>query len=254
VQLADGLRVLRAYGTLPHPNILAGFVLFLLLGPASLFLISRKTNYPALFLFSLGVILLTLTFSRSAWLGLLGFLSILLWKANSFDRKRLGLFFATCLLTIVLALYPLRALVWTRVSNAPVATEQLSTFGREWLTQQAFDMFQANPLMGVGIGSFVLELSTYAMQGAMIEPAHSIPLLAMAELGIFGLLLVLGFFIAIASRIIKVHSQKSILASGMIAGLVLIGLFDHYLWTLAPGRVLLGLALGLWMGQISYDA
>ena len=38
VELPDGLRILRAYGTLPHPNILGGFAFVSLLGPASLFL------------------------------------------------------------------------------------------------------------------------------------------------------------------------------------------------------------------------
>jgi hypothetical protein len=33
-----------------------------------------------------------------------------------------------------------------------------------------------------------------------------------------------------------------------------ISLFDHYLWTIAPGRVMLGLALGLWAGQVAHDA
>src|SRR6185436_465493 len=55
VQLADGLRILRAYGTTPHPNILGGFALISLLGPASLFLVNKKPNYPALILFSLGI-------------------------------------------------------------------------------------------------------------------------------------------------------------------------------------------------------
>src|SRR6185369_6367744 len=37
VQLQNGLKILRAYGTFPHPNILGGFVLLCLLGPIYLF-------------------------------------------------------------------------------------------------------------------------------------------------------------------------------------------------------------------------
>jgi hypothetical protein len=34
-----------------------------------------------------------------------------------------------------------------------------------------------------------------------------------------------------------------------------ISLFDHYLWTLAPGRLMLGLVIGLFAGQdVNYDA
>jgi len=252
VQLADGLRILRAYGTLPHPNILGGFALITLLGPASLFL--KKRNYPALILFSLGIILIALTFSRSAWLGLVAFIAILILKSKYFNRKRLFLLIAVSIVTIALTLYPLSELVFTRLSNAPVATEQLSTFGRSWLTQQAITMFQQHPLTGVGIGSFVINLSTYAIEGAIIEPVHNILLLAGSELGIFGVLLVLGLFISIGLNIFKAQTPKAILASASITGLGVISLFDHYLWTVAPGRIMLGLALGLWIGQITNDA
>jgi hypothetical protein len=253
VQLQNGLRVLRAYGTLPHPNILGGFTLISILGPASLYIMARKTNIPALLLYSLGVILILFTFSRSAWLGLFAFLFLLLLKSKYLQRKRLYLLIATSLLTIVLTLYPLRDLVFTRISNAPVQTEQLSSFGRSWLTQQALDMIQAHPLTGVGIGSFVLELADYAIEGAIIEPVHNIFLLVGAELGIFGMLIFFALFIMIASRIITVQKPQAILASATLAGLGVISLFDHYFWSIAPGRLLLGLALGIWAGQVVHD-
>jgi len=250
VQLTDGLRILRAYGTTPHPNILGGFALISLLGPASLFLVNKKPNYPALILFSLGITLMALTFSRSAWLGLIVFLLLLILKSKHLERKRLFLLLATSLMTIILTLYPLRELVFTRISNAPVETEQLSTFERSWLNQQALDMIRQHPLTGVGIGSFILELATYGLPGASIEPVHNIFLLAGAELGIFGLILVSGLFISIVLNIIKAQTPKSILASSLLAGLGIINLFDHYFWSLAPGRLMLALALGLWAGSI----
>jgi O-antigen ligase len=252
--LADGLRILRAYGTLPHPNILGGFALITLLGPASLFLAHKKPNYAALILFSLGIILIGLTFSRSAWVGLLAFMSILVMKSKHLNRKQLFLLASACVVTIVLMLYPLRELVFTRISNAPVATEQLSTFGRSWLTQQAVTMTREYLLTGVGIGAFVLRLADYAIEGALIEPVHNIFLLAGSELGIIGLLLALGLFISIAVSIFKAQTPQALLASATVAGLGVISLFDHYLWSLAPGRMMLGIALGLWIGQITNDA
>ena len=254
VQLENGLRILRAHGTLPHPNILGGFTLLTLLGPVGLFLNGKKPNYFVLILLALGVILLLLTFSRSAWLGLVAFAAILLWKSKYFERRQIFLLVAVVALTTVITLYPLRELVFTRVSNAPVATEQLSTFGREWLTQQALGMLRNQPLTGVGIGSFIIELSSYAVEGAIIEPVHNIFLLAGSELGIPGLVLVIGLFISIAWNIFKTKTPRAILASAAVAGLGVISLFDHYLWTLAPGRIMLGLALGLWMGQLKNES
>ncbi|MCI0549456.1 MAG: hypothetical protein L0287_00730, partial [Anaerolineae bacterium] len=70
-----------------------------------------------------------------------------------------------------------------------------------------------------------------------------------------GLIFLMSLFISIALNIVQAQTWKAILAGAIIAGLGIIGLFDHYLWTLAPGRIALGLALGLWAGQVSrYDS
>jgi len=40
-----------------------------------------------------------------------------------------------------------------------------------------------------------------------------------------------------------------------LTGLGVISLLDHYFWTLAPGRLMLGLMIGLFVGQgIDHDA
>jgi O-antigen ligase len=254
VQLTNGLRVLRAYGTLPHPNILGGLVFITLLGPISLFLANKKPNYPALMLLCLGIILMSLTFSRSAWLALVAFAGVVILKSKYFEHKRLLLLIATIALTIMLTLYPLSDLVSTRVSNSATATEQNSILGRIWYTQQAIEMAQKHPLSGGGIGSFVLALSDIAVDGVLVEPVHNIFYLVTAELGIVGLILMIGLFISIAWNIFKARSPQAILASATLTGLGVISLFDHYLWTIAPGRLLLGLALGLWAGQVAHDA
>lgn len=251
VQLANGLRILRAYGTLSHPNILGGFALMSMLGPASLFLANKKPNYPALILFGLGIILMALTFSRSAWLGLIIFILVLILKSKHLGRRRVFLLVATSVLTIILTLSPLRELVFTRLSNSPVQTEQISNLGRSWLNQQAVDLIRLHPFTGAGIGAFILELGKNALQGASIEPAHNIFLLAGAELGIFGSLLVAALFVSIMLSSIKAQTPESILTSALLAGLGIISLFDHYLWSLAPGRLMLALALGLWAGTIN---
>jgi O-antigen ligase len=252
VQLQNGLQILRAYGTLPHPNILGGFTLVCLLGPSYLFFANRKPNYAALILLALGIILLGFTFSRSAWLGFLGFLVVLALKSKYLNRKRLFLLLIAGILTIVITLFPLRSFLFTRISDTSSHTEQISTVGRSWLAEQAINMFRRHPLTGVGVGSFILDLSKSAVEGAPIEPVHNMFLLIGSELGIIGLLALVGLIITIGRQIRKIQHLQAIFASGTLAGLGILSLFDHYLWSIAPGRLMLGLALGLWAGQVSW--
>ena len=254
VELVNGSRILRAYGTLPHPNILGGLVLITLLGPASLFLVSKKPNYPALILFCLGVMLLMLTFSRSAWLGLIVFMIILGVKARNMGRNRLVLLVSAMFVTAACTLYPLQELVFTRMGNQNVETEQISTVGRFWLDQQARTFIQKYPVTGVGSGSFILELATTAAEGAPIEPVHNLFLLVTAELGLMGLLLILALWISVGLHLFHSQSPQAILAGAAVTGLGIISLFDHYLWTLGPGRIALGLAIGLFVGQAADHA
>jgi O-antigen ligase len=249
VELPDGLRILRAYGTLPHPNILGGFAFVSLLGPASLFLNNRKPGYLALLLFIPGIALLAITFSRAAWLALTAFSLVLLWKSKYFDRKRLAILLTLSALSFTLTLFPYRQLVAARTINTTSHSEEFSFIGRAWLSQEATNMIRERPLMGAGIGSFIIQLAGRAGEGYVIEPVHNILLLVGAELGIPGLLLMTALAISFAYGLSTIQNPNAILAGATITGLGVIGLFDHYLWTLAPGRLMLGLVLGLWAGQ-----
>jgi hypothetical protein len=249
VQLPGGESFLRAYGTMPHPNILGGFALILLLGPIAFFLRKEQPNNLALLLLIPGVSLLALTFSRSAWLALILFSMVLLWKSIHFDRRRLATLGIIIALSFVITLFPYRDLVQARTVNTTSHSEQFSFIGRAWLNGEARRVMSEYPLTGVGIGSFIIELARGAGEGYVIEPAHNIFLLAGAELGIPGLLLVSTLFISFVYHLVKTRNPNAILAGATLTGLGLISLFDHYLWTLAPGRIMLGLVIGLFVGQ-----
>ena len=255
VQLPSGESFLRAYGTLPHPNILGGFALMLLLAPIVFFLRNERPNHLALLLLIPGVSLLALTFSRAAWLALTLFCMVMLWKSKYFHRRRLVILLIMVALSFVLTLFPYRELVQARTVNTTSHSEEFSFIGRAWLNGEARKIMGEYPLAGVGIGSFIIELARRAGEGYVIEPAHNIFLLAGAELGIPGLLLVISLFISFAYRLIKTKNPNAILAGATLTGLGFISLFDHYLWTLAPGRIMLGLVVGLFVGQdFQHDA
>jgi O-antigen ligase len=127
--------------------------------------------------------------------------------------------------------------------------EEFSFLGRAWLNGSAVRMIQDYPLTGVGIGSFIIELAGRAGFGYVVEPAHNVLLMAGAELGMPGLLLVIALGISFLWRLHQTNQPNAILAGAVLAGLSFIAMFDHYMWTLAPGRLMLGLVIGLFAGQ-----
>jgi O-antigen ligase len=250
VQLADGTRWLRAYGTFPHPNLLGGWTLTLLASLLTVILLPSKWRTPALVLFTAGLVLLVLTFSRSAWLGLAVLGAVLLFHWKRLDRKSLIILLTTGLLCLALLTIPLRQVFATRLATNQVQTEQVSSFTRFWLLQRTWEIIQQQPFLGVGIGSYSLALSQHVAAFYDIEPVHNIPLLAWSELGFGGVIALMGLMGTVMLKAIKARRPLTIIFSAALAGLFAVSFFDHYLWTLAPGRLLAGTMLGLWAGQV----
>ena len=251
VQLLDGSRWLRVYGTLPHPNILGTFTVALLSGPAAIFLLKHRGSVWTILLFSGGLGLLILSFSRGAWVGFFISSLIITIKFRTLERKRLLHLITAGGVSLMAAVLPLKTLIYTRIAGAAsIPTEAFSILGREWLAGQAVGMIQQHLLLGIGVGSFILNLAERALPGYIIEPAHSLPLLVVSELGLGGAVVLLGLAAVIARRIWQNHNPKAVLISAALVGLCTTSLFDHSLWTLAPGRIFLAMVLGLWAGQV----
>lgn len=255
VQLADGTRWLRAYGTTPHPNLLGGFAVAMLAAPLALFLRpARPSHLLPVILFNVTLVLVVLTFSRSAWLGLAIFSAWLFVHWKQLNHKTLVLLAATGLATLAFLFVFLQPLFMTRLGGGQAQTERVSSYTRLWLIQRTAELIQKYPLAGTGIGSFSLALSRHVADFYQIEPVHSVPLLAASELGIGGVVLLGGLAATLATGALKARRPAAIVLSAALLGLLAASLFDHYLWTLAPGRLLLATLLGLWAGQVRADA
>jgi hypothetical protein len=254
VQLADGSRWLRAYGTLPHPNILGAFIIVLLAGPAVLFTLKPRARVWAMLLFFSGVVLLILSFSRAAWVGFFASILVIFVKSRALERKRLLRLGTAGAVSLLVVLLPLQPLIFARTAGtASVPTETFSVIAREWLAGQAVGVIRQYPLLGIGIGSFILNLAQHALPGYIIEPVHNLPLLVTSELGLGGAVILAGMAVVITRRIWKARSLNAVLLSAVLVGLAATSLFDHSLWTMAPGRILLALVLGLWAGQVEHE-
>jgi ABC-type proline/glycine betaine transport system permease subunit len=77
---------------------------------------------------------------------------------------------------------------------------------------------------------------------------HSLPLLAFSELGIGAVIILIGLGGVIFAGLQHAQQPVNIIYGAALIGVFVASLFDHYFWTLAPGRMMLGMMLGLWAG------
>ncbi len=241
-------RWLRSYGSFAHPNILGGYLSLalavLVLGD------DPRTRRLRAVAMAAGVIALVLSFSRTAGLALLlgGATWLLAARAarvhlaRASRRARLGAAMALVLLGLV-------ALV--RLGNPGALIERNSIETR--LTSYAVTWELIGRDIPVGAGNHVLvEQKLFGGGG----PAHDVFLIALAELGPLGL----AAWLAVFGSLLYLAWQRRSDPRGRTGPLVAVAtlfpllLFDHYLWTLPPGRVLAVWALALLISLGAADA
>lgn len=229
-------RWLRAYGSLPHPNIFGGYLVLTIL--ISAWGVKKTTRqWFWLWLAGLSMVVLVFTFSRSAWLGL-AFAFVVGYKW--FRAPELRLWWAT----IGLSAFAVVTLVWpVLVGRVGLGSthEQQSISERVGGWHEAVAVWRTQPLFGVGLGNYTMAVQNVFPNNPvwLYQPVHNAPFLLLAELGLLGLFLV---FI-VGRRVVWAARQYW----WWVLPIAIIGLFDHYFLTLYPGFLLAGLWVGTWV-------
>ena len=107
--------------------------------------------------------------------------------------------------------------------SGPASTRLTSdaATGRYQYWEAALDAFSQDPLTGTGAGGYEAWWAQHGTIGQFIRDAHSLPIEMLAELGIGGILLVLGFFGVVAATGARRRRQGD-LASPVGAGLAVL--------------------------------
>lgn len=280
-------RLVRAYGTFPHPNVLAAFLVMGLLalfhfylhtmerraleGRAESFLglnLYRRIAISAgIFIVAIG---LTLTFSRAAWLT--AFLASLPFVLAGFrsearagaerggqPRRLSSLKFLAFLLVINYLLFAI--LGWAAFPRAQVSGSEPAVRDRVALNRIGLAVVRGNPF-GVGIGNQVLtavKRNLYVPHGFREswtwEPIHNLYLLIAAEIGVVGLAAFLVFLCLLFIRAWQGGDPRErMTALTLLFTLLVLGLFDHFFWTIEQGRLMLWLAIGMLWGISNHGA
>lgn len=283
IEYADQ-RWLRAYGGLPHPNILGAFLTLCALATSAwIFSVYKQVEnlknrwdsltikevqpiriqlIASLMAFCFIIIGLLFTFSRTAWLGFaigwgILFFSLIYLAKTKYAKKLMILSGLKQVIAGILILFALTYLIgplWTSRANDMSRLGQKSFSERAVLIDQANQIVDQAPLRGSGIGSYTIKLQELNLGTDIFahQPVHNLWLLLWAELGWVGLMSFFGFiaFVYFAGVTIikkKVDSLNGLMSISALLSIGVMVYFEHFWWTLLFGNLILALWLGIFL-------
>ena len=214
-----GENFLRSYGTFPHPNILAGWYILILIFLIYMYSKTEEKIYlftiPFLLFFSL------FTFSRVSILLIVLICILYIFKYLKTSKKILSV----------------PTLLWFRFVD--IFREQDSSLvERIKLLKVNIGILKENLLLGTGVGNSIRHYSENIplTEGGklLLQPVHNIWVLMVVELGlllgVYYLFLLYRFFI----KGIKINT----FTFSILLTVITVGMFDHYLFTLPQGNII----------------
>ena len=251
----DGVSYLRAYGTLPHANILAAFLIF---GTFAFgYLLSRPEGSRGLRVFSIAGLFLTLaglalTFSRSGWIAAALSMCIVCVREVMHPERRTR--FIRFLFPFFISLAALSfTLGWAVVPRAGFGANEPSVDHRILYNEIGISLLRSYPY-GTGIGGEVLRAEKdglFVEKGLdkrwMWQPIHNLYLLIATEIGIQGFI-AWAAFLYLIRRAAGRKNEAYGWYVGVFSAFLIFGLFDHFFWDLEAGRLMFWSVLGIMMG------
>ncbi|MDP2642660.1 MAG: O-antigen ligase family protein [Candidatus Peregrinibacteria bacterium] len=232
------MKFLRSYGTFSHPNIFAGYLVFAIFSIMYLF---RSFPKMSSFFVLVFLIALFLTFSRTGLIAfVIGAFVFSLFVVKKLNRWKL--------LKISLLILGVAMLFLFLIKGFPLFIERINSIDAESLRYRVmylvigFAMFFQNPF-GVGVGNFTDVMQNFSILKLFpweIQPVHNIFVLSLAELGMIGFAALVSLFVYLFVYSFKKKNPFFIAICFM---LLVLGSFDHYLFTLYQGQALFWLSI-----------
>lgn len=239
-------KIIRAYGTMPHPNVLGGFLVFgLILG---LYLGLRAEGRGQRLVVSCGTVLVSLgifaSFSRMAWLAagitVLAFVVYELFHTK--QKNKIWLILAISFVSCATILGFWSQYLLNRTGNI----DPVSISSRGMLNDMSMELVKQNLLLGTGQGNYISGLQQmFHVEPWQYQPAHNIFLVILAQLGMLGLGLFVKLLYETFSKAKGAKGQTIAWVLCFTAGIfIIMGQFDHYFVTIQQGRLIFFLVLG----------
>ncbi|MDB4939763.1 MAG: O-antigen polymerase [Candidatus Doudnabacteria bacterium] len=252
------LKLIRGYGTFPHPNVLSAFLLVVCATCAYAFITTKSYQSQVFYGFCLfGSTLGNFaTFSRSglvvSYVTLISIIYLIYrevpGKIEQIKKIGMVLLFATIIgVTSFLPFLKARA-----INTA--STE----FSRTYYNQIAIRIIKEHPF-GVGFGNMINEMrkTIKPTSEIQVQPPHNYFLTVACEAGIEGvafIIIIFGYLIYLLSRGFKkiVPDETKIFSTIFLItflGIIMLMFFDHYFYTIQQTQLLLWLIVGLILNQ-----
>lgn len=248
-------KILRAFGTMPHANVLGGLLFMGIMYAAALVKKYRWFVGGVLLLLAAGLLF---TFSRSAFFALVAaFLVYISIQNSKIIIKYLVL--ASSIFVFLIVVFGLENIIVNRM----MFEDQASTQERTMYLMIGKNMLFDNPL-GVGLGGFTLHMQDYTdvkLTPWLFQPVHNIFVLMADELGILGGVIFLALFVYVFYRLLRTTKHQKTpenrfavaLLLSMVTGIAVIGFFDHYFVTIYQGQVMLFIYFGFVSSLLSSE-
>lgn len=214
-----GISFLRAYGTFAHPNIFSGYLaialIFVYIFYKKEFFVRNRTS---IFLLFLVLSAFLLTFSKTTLVAFI-LLPFFVFEKKFNQKMKLFLLVMTGVLLVLALISEVTALERVRF---------LAISGKLFL----------NKPLGVGLGNFteaMSQFSYYKLFPWNYQPVHNVFLLVLNEIGLVGLVALLLIFVY---GIYETLKTKEYILFALLFILLIIALFDHYLFSLYQGQFL----------------
>ena len=245
-----GEKIIRAYGTTPHPNVLAAY-LFLSIFASYFIWFYKNVRHEYFFWAGYALLLFAFFFSFARVAVFLvganfiirGLLLTFRFKGKFWRGKALKVVWVTGLIILVFA-----ELYWPEAaSRITISADDEAVQLRMFYNSESLKSLN---WLGVGTGNFVnwLMVIDPNLPRHLYQPVHNIYLLIFSETGILGAAAFVVFLIFLVKDFIKrtklarFHHYSVLL---VFASFLFMGVFDHFLWTIQQGRFIFWLVLAM---------
>jgi O-antigen ligase len=249
--VSHGTKLIRGYGTFPHPNLLAAFLVVSLF--FNLYLLTKTYQKPRggiiYATLALNIYGLFLTFSRGGILAFgVGFALFTLLLLTNKDFVTVNRLVLPVVVIIAISIAILAPYLSTRTTITDSSTKE-----RLFYDEIGEKQISAQPFLGLGPGTSVLHMKQFSSQDLEswdIQPIHNYYLIAWSEWGLGAILLLMLILIPIVGLFMPnllSLDRKQIIAGAIGVSILVLFIFDHYFYTIWPTQLLLWLLIGLFL-------